>query len=62
MLKAIEVGLLVVSGLVFLGLIVTAPARRRSKTETEQARLASEEEYSTVMRMPSRAQESQPRR
>ncbi len=40
MLKAIEVGLLAVSFLVFLGLIITAPARRRSKTETEEARLA----------------------
>ena len=39
MLKAIEVGLLAVSFLVFLGLIITAPARRRSKTETEEARL-----------------------
>jgi len=42
MLKAIEVGLLVVSCLVFLGLIVTAPARRRSRTETEDARLSAE--------------------
>jgi hypothetical protein len=42
MLKAIEVGLLAVSFLVFLGLIITAPARRRSRTETEEARLASE--------------------
>lgn len=42
MLKAIEVGLLAVSILVFLGLIVTAPARRRSRTETEAARLSAE--------------------
>jgi hypothetical protein len=42
MLKVIEVGLLAVSCLVFLGLIITAPARRRSKTETEEARLAGE--------------------
>jgi len=42
MLKAIEIGLLVVSCLVFLGLIVTAPARRRSRNETEAARLSAE--------------------
>ena len=37
MLKAIEVGLLAVSILVFMGLIITAPARRRSRAETEEA-------------------------
>lgn len=40
MLKTIEVGLLAVSFLVFLGLIVTGPARRRSRMETDAARMA----------------------
>jgi hypothetical protein len=40
MLKAIELGLMAVSVLVFLGLIVTAPARRRSRTDAEAARIA----------------------
>jgi hypothetical protein len=32
MLKAIELGLLAVSVLVFLGLAITAPARRKNRT------------------------------
>ncbi len=43
MLKAVEVGLLAVSFLVFLGLIVTGPARRRNRAETDAARIANEE-------------------
>jgi hypothetical protein len=42
MLKAIEVGLLAVSILVFMGLIITAPARRRSRAETEAARISAD--------------------
>jgi len=35
MLKAIELGLLAVSVLVFLGLAITAPARRKSRTDAQ---------------------------
>ncbi len=37
MLKAIEVGLLTVSILVFLGLIVTGPVRRRSRIAADSS-------------------------
>ncbi len=35
MLKAIELGLLAVSVLVFLGLAITAPARRKNRTDAQ---------------------------
>mgnify|MGYP003623013065 CR=1 FL=1 len=40
MLKAIEIGLLAVILLVFLGLMLTGPARRRSRIESDAARAA----------------------
>ncbi|HVJ08821.1 MAG TPA: hypothetical protein VM554_10580 [Acidisarcina sp.] len=42
MLKFIEAGLLAVSVLVCIGLIVTVPARRKTRKETEAARIAND--------------------
>lgn len=39
-MRAIELGLLAVSVLVFFVLIVTAPARRRIKSDAEAAQIA----------------------